>query len=272
MARVLRPAADAAGLGFRPRPVPQRAGGRPATGPPGGAARARSARRSSCVVRPAPTRCRPVGWPPTSWPAASAGGTRHVAYARLAAADATRRFGHPEAVRYLELALRLTDDADRSARLRALAGARRGTAPGRRSRRGRGLLPPGRRRIRRPDRARPGRPGARRPGGTLRHTRRRQRGAAASRDPCSGAERPARVRGGRRAVPPVRRARPRTCAQRSRRHPLAGRGVDPGSRPGGRRWRTDRGTSRRGRRRCWPGTTHCGDRAAPSRGCRCSRT
>ena len=37
-------------------------------------------------------------------------------YARLAAADATSRFGHPEAVRYLELALRLTDDADRSER------------------------------------------------------------------------------------------------------------------------------------------------------------
>ena len=42
------------------------------------------------------------------------------AYARLAAADATRRFGHPEAVRYLELALRLTDDSDRSTRLELL--------------------------------------------------------------------------------------------------------------------------------------------------------
>jgi tetratricopeptide (TPR) repeat protein len=41
-------------------------------------------------------------------------------YARLAAADATRRFGHREAVRYLELALRLTDDADRSTRLELL--------------------------------------------------------------------------------------------------------------------------------------------------------
>ena len=41
-------------------------------------------------------------------------------YARMAAAEATLRFGHPEAVRYLELALRLSDDPGRSARLEIL--------------------------------------------------------------------------------------------------------------------------------------------------------
>jgi AAA ATPase-like protein len=38
-------------------------------------------------------------------------------YALLAAADATRRFGHPEAVGHLELALRLSEGGDPSARL-----------------------------------------------------------------------------------------------------------------------------------------------------------
>jgi hypothetical protein len=51
-------------------------------------------------------------------------------YARLAAADATRRFGHVEACRYLELALRLLDDdhsssAERLDLLLELGAARR---------------------------------------------------------------------------------------------------------------------------------------------------